>query len=57
MTKQLLTAGLLIIITVTGFSHSKLTPKQISRRNYQEVIGDKTNSADSIVLLCKLPQK
>jgi len=48
MLRQLLTFGLLII-TISGFSQSKLTPKQISKRNYQEVIGDLTNSVDTII--------
>jgi len=39
--KQLfLTLGLLVI-TFSVFSQSKLTPKQIAKRNYQEVIGDR----------------
>jgi len=47
--KQLfLTLGLLVI-TFSVFSQSKLTPKQIAKRNYQEVIGDSIGFTDSIV--------
>lgn len=47
MLRQLLTFGLLII-TITGFSQSKLTPKQISNRNYKEVIRHRPSSTDTI---------
>lgn len=45
MLKQVLTIGLLLF-TITGFSQSKLTPKQISKNNYQEVIVDRANFTD-----------
>ena len=49
MSRQIfLTIGLLMI-TISVFGQSKLTPKQISKGNYQEIIGDLTNSKDTIV--------
>ena len=50
MTRILITIGLILISATQGLSQSKLTQKQIEKRNYQEVIGDKSNSADSDIL-------
>jgi len=50
MTRMLISIGFVVISTTIGFSQSKLTPKQITKRNYQEVIGDKYNSTDEDVL-------
>ncbi|MCL2291303.1 MAG: energy transducer TonB [Bacteroidetes bacterium] len=43
----LLTIGLLVI-TICVFSQSKLTPKQIAKRNYQEVVADRIIYRDTI---------
>ncbi|OFX18483.1 MAG: hypothetical protein A2041_13550 [Bacteroidetes bacterium GWA2_31_9b] len=32
-----------LFLTISGFAQSKLTPKQIEKRNYQEVIGHRSN--------------
>ena len=46
MNKLIITLGLALISTTVGFSQSKLTQKQITKRNYQEVIGGKSSSAE-----------
>jgi len=49
MKNILLALGLLIMITNSVFSQSKLTTKQIRNRNYQEVIGPKSQSTDTVI--------
>ena len=39
----------LLMISISVFSQSKLNSRQITKRNYQEVIGDYINSTDTIV--------
>ena len=48
MKRKILLLSLLIFTTVFLFGQSKLTPKQISKRNYQEVIGYR-NLIDTII--------
>lgn len=50
MTKARVLFSIVLVVTSTtiGYSQSKLTQKQIKNRNYQEVIGGKYDSADTL---------
>ncbi len=49
MQKIIVVFSLFMLLAASAMAQSQLTEKQIKKKNYQEVLGDLSNTADSLV--------